>query len=138
MRDAATTLDAMESRLQRWAEWCDVGEICGGYSAINPISDDWSPPTPGRTPTPRVWRPSDARETEQAVRRLSQRLQDTLACVYVRRMRPAEAAQWLDCTPETVPQRVRDAKCRIAAALAQDQAQRHDRQPGDGSAATRV
>lgn len=122
--DALATIDAMELRLQRWAEWCDVGETCGGYSAINPISEDWSPPTAGRTPAPRVWRPSDARETDQAVRQLSQRLQDTLACVYVRRMRPAEAAEWLDCTPETVPQRVREAKRRIAAALAQDQATR--------------
>ncbi|HMY99245.1 MAG TPA: hypothetical protein PLU79_06290 [Burkholderiaceae bacterium] len=123
---APTLLDAMESRLQRWAEWMELGETCG-YSRTNVLHESWSPPAPGRAPTPRVVRGTDARDTHRAICTLSMRLQETLHAVYVRRLRGEFAAQQLECSAETVPQRVREAKRRIAAALAQDEAPRADR-----------
>lgn len=119
--DTDTLLDAMEARLQRWAEWRELGDT-SGFARVNVLHESWSPPTPGRTPTMRTSRSTDARETQRAIATLSMRLQETLLVVYVRRLPRAFAAEQLQCSPETVPQRVREAKRRIAAALAQDQA----------------
>ena len=83
---APTLLDAMESRLQRWAEWMELGETCG-YSRTNVLHESWSPPVPGRAPAPRVVRGTDARDTHRAICTLSMRLQETLHAVYVRRLR---------------------------------------------------
>ncbi len=95
----------IEARLQRWAEWRKVGDA-SGYAAVNPLHPNWSPPTPGMRPTLKVARSTDARETERAVRMLSQRLQQTLELVYCRNLSRAEQAQRLQCAQSTVTQRV--------------------------------
>lgn len=121
MTSPDTLLDQIELRLQRWAEWRELGDA-GGFAAVNVLHESWTPPTPGRTPTLRTSRSTDARQTHRAICTLSLRLQQTLEVVYVRRLRGAFAAEQLGCDVATVPQRVRDAKRRIASALDQDRA----------------
>lgn len=95
----------VEARLLRWAEWRKVGDG-SGYSRVNVLHPSWSPPAPGVRPAPRVANWSDAKETERAVRRLSQRLQDTLVLVYCRNLSRGEQAERLGCAPGTVTQRI--------------------------------
>lgn len=98
----------IEARLKRWAEWRKVGDG-SGYSSISPLHPNWTPPSPGMRPGVRAARPTDARQTDCAVRRLSARLQMTLELHYCRNLSLAEQAERLDCAESTVVQRIDSA-----------------------------
>lgn len=111
--------DQMESRLREWAGWLTAGGCGDGYAAVNVLSQDWSPPTPGMRPSLKVGR-SDRREraVHAAVVQLSTTLQATLVVHYCKRLTVADQAKLLQCGLSTVNTRVREAKVKIAALLA--------------------
>ncbi len=95
----------IEARLQRWAEWLKLGDG-SGYPVKSTLHQDWSPPSPGTTPTMKVSIGSDGPQTQRMVSRLSDRSRATLVAVYVLRMPVADAAEALSCAPDTVLDRV--------------------------------
>lgn len=95
----------IEARMQRWAEWLTSGDG-SGYPVKSTLHQDWSPPSPGITPTMKTGRGSDGAQTQRMVMALSERRQATLVAVYVLRMPIADAAAALDCAPDTVLDRV--------------------------------
>lgn len=108
--------EVMEQRLQRWAEWLKVGDGAG-YATKCTLHEDWSPPTPGTTPTLKVAPANDAPQTQRAVNALSERLRATLVAHYVLRMTAADAAAVLECAPDTVLDRIERAHRQLAATL---------------------
>jgi DNA-directed RNA polymerase specialized sigma24 family protein len=111
--------DRMEQRLREWAGWLTAGGCGDGYAAVNVLHPGWSPPTPGALPSLKVGR-SDRRERlmHAAVLQLSTTLQTTLVVHYCKRLAVVDQAMLLQCAESTVHQRVRDAKVRLASALA--------------------
>lgn len=99
---------AMEQRLLRWAEWVKTGDG-SGYPVKSVLHEDWSPPSPGITPTMKVSPANDARSTHRLVSRLSERLQHTLWAHYVMRMSDVQAGEVLECMPDTVQARIEAA-----------------------------
>jgi len=97
--------DQIEARLLRWAAYCTVGDG-SGYAVMSVIHPEWSPPTPGMTPTMKTSAISDVRETHRAIERLSLRLANTLAVHYCMRLPLDDQAARLHCTPSTVIARV--------------------------------
>jgi DNA-directed RNA polymerase specialized sigma24 family protein len=98
----------IEQRLLRWAEYLKCGDG-SGYPVKSVLHEDWSPPSPGITPTMRVAPGNDARQTMRMVKLLSERLQSTLLVHYVKRMSAADAAVELGCEPGTVGARIEAA-----------------------------
>jgi DNA-directed RNA polymerase specialized sigma24 family protein len=111
--------EAMDARLQRWAQWVTVGDG-SGYPVTNTLHPNWSPPSKGRRPTLKVTAGSDARQTHRAIGELSQRLQNTLVVHYCQRLPLEVQAQRLECTPDTVLVRVRLAHRVLLSILADD------------------
>ena len=111
--------DAIEARLQRWAQWVTVGDG-SGYPVTNTLHPNWSPPGKGQRPTLKVTAGSDARQTHRAIAQLSQRLANTLVVHYCLRLPLDVQAQRLDCSADTVLVRVRDAHRLLRAILADD------------------
>lgn len=111
-------VDRMEQRLLAWAHWLTLGGNGDGYAAMSVLHPEWTPPTPGTTPTLKVGT-SDAyhRATHQAVLTLSRRLQATLLVHYCKRLPVAEQAEQLQCAVPTVHARVREAKVQLGAVL---------------------
>lgn len=99
---------AMEARLLRWAEYRKSGDG-SGYPVKNTLSADWSPPSPGMTPTLKTVPHNDARQTDRLVRKLSERMQATLVAHYIKRLSAAQAADVLGCRPDTVHARIEAA-----------------------------
>jgi DNA-directed RNA polymerase specialized sigma24 family protein len=95
----------IEARLQRWAQWLTAGDG-SGYPVKSTLHEDWSPPSPGMTPTMKTVKGSDGPQTQRMVSGLSDRRRATLVAVYVLRMPIADAAAALDCAPDTVLDRV--------------------------------
>lgn len=114
--------NVMETRLREWAAWLTSGGSGDGYAAMSVIHPDWSPPSPGTTPTLKVSGRSSQREraVHDAVRQLSRRLQSTLLVYYCKRLSVAEQAGMLQCAEPTVHARVREAKRLLAIALRVD------------------
>lgn len=113
MPDARTTVDPMQARLTAWAAWLTGGRCADGYPTKSVLHQSWLPPAPGQTPTMRSSPASSERmerELDAQIRTLSQRLQDTLAVVYVMRARPDEQVLRLQCQASTVRARVAEAK----------------------------
>lgn len=98
----------IEARLLRWAEWLKGGEAAG-YPVKSTLHEDWSPPSPGMTPTMRTAPHNDGKQTHGLVLQLSERMQATLVAHYVKRMTPAQAGVLLDCRPDTVHARIEGA-----------------------------
>ncbi len=98
----------IEARLERWATYCTVGDG-SGFPVMSPVHPDWTPPTPGLTPTMKVSSVSDVRETHRAIGRLSQRLANTLTVHYCLRLPLAEQAERLECGESTVIARIDQA-----------------------------
>jgi DNA-directed RNA polymerase specialized sigma24 family protein len=107
---------AIEARLLRWAEFWKTGDG-SGYPVKCTLHEDWSPPSPGMTPTMKVAPVNDAKQTHRMVSRLSERMQATLVAVYVRRMSPVEAGQELGCEAGTVGARVEAAHRELMGML---------------------
>lgn len=106
----------IEDRLLRWAEYFKSGDTCG-YPVKSTLHEDWSPPSPGMTPSMRVAPANDAPQTHRMVARLSERLQATLVAVYVKRMTVVQAGVVLACEPATVHARIETAHRGLAGML---------------------
>ena len=109
-------IEWVEQRLLAWAAWLTVGDG-NGYPALSVLHEDWSPPSPGTTPTMKVGVPQSARQTHAAVLQLSERMQKTLRVHYVQRLPLADQAEWLGCQPGTVYARVEAAHAALAAVM---------------------
>lgn len=107
----------IEARLQRWAQYVSVGDG-SGFPVMSVLHPQWQPPTPGTTPTLKVARVSDVRETHRAIGTLSQRLANTLVVHYCLRLSVAEQAQRLDCAVRTVHERIDTAHRLLRGILA--------------------
>lgn len=113
--------ERMDARLRRWAEWLKVGDG-DGYATVCVLHENWSPPTPGTTPTLKVSTASrEVRETDRLVHRMSERLQATVAAHYLLGMSAADAAQALGCAPDTVLGRIERAHRWMLGELEQNQ-----------------
>lgn len=108
----------IEARLLRWAEWLKGGEAAG-YPVKSTLHEDWSPPSPGMTPTMRVAPHNDGKQTHGLVVQLSERMQATLVAHYVKRMTAAQAGVLLDCKPDTVHASIEAAHNALLGLLAE-------------------
>lgn len=96
---------AIEARLQRWAQWVTAGDG-SGFPTMSVLHREWTPPSPGTTPTLKVAASSDVRQTHRALERLSLRLKNTVVVHYCHKVPLAEQARRLECAESTVVQRV--------------------------------
>lgn len=108
--------EAMHLRLVEWAQWRKVGDG-SGYPTMSVLHEDWSPPSPGLTPTMKVSAPSSARVTHRVVSGWSARLRNTVAIHYLTNMPLAEQALRLACAEGTVYARVEEAQRLLRRAL---------------------
>lgn len=106
----------IEARLQRWAAACTVGDG-SGYPVMSVLHEDWSPPSPGVTPTMKVSSHSDASETHRAVGRLRPKLQAVVVLHYCKRWPLATMAAALECAESTVVTRLDAAHQALHADL---------------------
>lgn len=99
--------DRIEALLIEWAQWVKVGDG-SGFSTMSVLHPDWSPPSPGITPTMKTAKHSRAQATHRAIAQLSQRIGNTLVVHYVQRpaLSIAQQAERLDCADSTVLARV--------------------------------
>jgi DNA-directed RNA polymerase specialized sigma24 family protein len=109
----ASRVEWVEARLQRWAQGVTVGDG-SGYPAMSVLHPNWSPPSPGTTPTMKTAPASDVRHTHRAIGRLSARLRDTLVVHYCLKLPMAEQALRLECSEATVYERVARAHGLLA------------------------
>lgn len=110
--------EAMHLRLVEWAQWRKVGDG-SGYPTMSVLHEDWSPPSPGLTPTMKVGAPSSARVTHWMMQGWSARLRNTVAVHYLTNMPIAEQAQRLECAERTVYERIDQAHRMLRDGLAQ-------------------
>lgn len=106
-------IEEMDRMLWLWAERLEVGDG-SGYPTKCTIHPDWSPPSPGITPTMKV---SSARRDGLGalVERLPDSLRATVVARYLLRMSDADAAAALGCAQPTVGQRITRAQQLLAA-----------------------
>ena len=107
----------IEARLQRWAQWVNVGDG-SGYPVMSVLHPEWQPPSPGVTPSMKTASASDTRQTHRAIAKLSQRLANTLVVHYCLKLSIADQAARLDCAEDTVFGRVEQAHRQLAQLLA--------------------
>lgn len=107
---------AIEARLQRWAQWVTAGDG-SGFPTMSVLHPSWQPPSPGTTPTLKVAASSDVRQTHRALERLSLRLKNTVVVHYCHKVPLAEQARRLECAESTVVQRVALVHQLLRAAL---------------------
>lgn len=108
---------AIEDRLQRWALAVTVGDG-SGYPVKSVLHPSWSPPSPGMTPALKVGTTSDATETHAAICCLqSENLMRALIAHYIKRGTIEAQAQWAQCRPDTLLDRVARAHREIARGL---------------------
>jgi DNA-directed RNA polymerase specialized sigma24 family protein len=108
--------EQMHTRLLEWAQWRKVGDG-SGYPTMSVLHEDWSPPSPGQTPTMKVSAPSSARVTHRAMVGWSGRLRNTVALYYLTNLPIAEQAARLECAERTVHERIDQAHGLLRAAL---------------------
>lgn len=106
----------IEARLQRWAQWVQVGDG-SGYPVTSVLHPSWSPPSPGITPTLKEATYTDAPETHRAVGRLPIKLANAVLVHYVIKGSIAEQAVRLECAPDTVLGRVERAHGALLAMM---------------------
>jgi len=109
-------IDWVELRLKDWAQWLMIGDG-SGYSSKCTLHPEWSPPTPGTTPTMKVSAASHVPETHRAIKMLSERLQQTLVLVYCTNLSQEDQAIRLACQVGTVKARVWTAHRELARLL---------------------
>lgn len=111
--------EQMHQRLLEWAQWRKVGDG-SGYPTMSVLHEDWSPPSPGLTPTMKVAAASSARVTHRAIQQtLSARLRNTIAIHYLTNLPIAEQATRLDCAERTVYERIDEVHRLVRAWLAE-------------------
>lgn len=108
--------EEMHRRLTEWAQWRKVGDG-SGYPTMSVLHEDWSPPSPGLTPTMKVSAPSSARQTHRAIQTLSARMRNTVAVHYLTTLPIAEQAARLECAERTVFERIEQAQALVREAL---------------------
>jgi DNA-directed RNA polymerase specialized sigma24 family protein len=109
--------EQMHQRLLEWAQWRKCGDG-SGYPTMSVLHEDWSPPSPGITPTMKVAAPSSARQTHRAIQALSARLRNTVAIHYLTNLPIAEQARRLECAERTVHERIEQAQGLVRRWLA--------------------
>jgi DNA-directed RNA polymerase specialized sigma24 family protein len=97
--------EAVEARLQRWAQWVTAGDG-SGFPAMSVLHPSWQPPSPGTTPTLKVGSNNDAQQTHRALKQLSLRLRNTVVVHYCHKVPLAEQARRLECAESTVTARI--------------------------------
>ena len=107
----------MHRRLLEWAAWSMVGDG-SGYPTMSVLHEDWSPPSPGVTPTMKVSAPNSARRTQRVIAGWSARLRNTVVLHYCcPGLTVAEQADRLQCVPATLYQRVEQAHMLLRLGL---------------------
>lgn len=111
-------IQVIDDMLRRWAAAVAGDGDGSGYPTMSVLHVDWSPPTPGQTPTMKtVKRGADVERTHAAVARLSMRSRNTVVVVYCcGPLSVVEQAARLECQVKTLEKRV-DAIHRELAAL---------------------
>lgn len=110
----------IDARLMRWADAVTVGDG-SGYPSVCVLDPDWSPPSPGQTPTMKVSMGGhDVRATHRAISLLSMRQRNTVVVHYVIKGSVASQAEQLECAPDTVHQRVEQVHAALARILAEE------------------
>jgi DNA-directed RNA polymerase specialized sigma24 family protein len=97
-------IDEIDGLLWLWMEELKVGDG-SGYPTKSTLHEDWSPPSPGVTPTMKVSRGGSCGIGALVVK-LPASLRATLAAKYYLRMTDREAAAALSCAEATVGQRI--------------------------------
>ena len=69
--------EAMHVRLVEWAQWRRVGDG-SGYPTMSVLHEDWSPPSPGVTPTMKVSTSVSVHVTHRAMASWSGRMRNTI------------------------------------------------------------
>jgi DNA-directed RNA polymerase specialized sigma24 family protein len=110
--------DAMHQRLRAWAQWRVVGDG-SGYPVMSVLHKDWSPPSPGITPTLKASSVSmEVRQTDRVVQRMSERMRETLLLVYgFPSLSMWEMAARLGVAERTVTERVEAGQAALREAL---------------------
>lgn len=107
----------IESLLVEWGQYVNLGGECSGFPSINVLSADWSPPSPGTTPTLKVASHSRAKQTHRAIGFLSIRLANTLVVHYCMRLSVEDQAERLGCEISTVHARIESAHRQLRPML---------------------
>lgn len=107
----------IEARLQRWAQWVQVGDG-SGYPVMSVLHPSWSPPAGGIVPGMKVSTASDAPQTHRAVQALPLKLRNAVAVHYVIKGSIAEQALRMECAEPTVHLRVERAHQALRLILA--------------------
>lgn len=105
-------IEEIDTLLWQWAERLKAGDG-SGYPTMCTVHPDWSPPSPGVTPTMKVSRARRG-EIDRMVERLPDSLRATLVAHYLLRMSDTDAAAVLGCAVPTVGQRIVRAHQLIA------------------------
>lgn len=108
--------EAMHVRLVEWAQWRRVGDG-SGYPTMSVLHEDWSPPSPGVTPTMKVSANGAVHVTHRAMASWSGRMRNTIAVHYLANLPIAEQAARLDCAERTVYERIDQAHRMLRAWL---------------------
>ena len=108
--------DAMHQRLQEWSAWVTVGDG-SGFPTMSVLHKNWSPPTPGASPSMKVSAPSSARQTHRIVASWSVRHRNTVVLYYCTQLPVEQQAQRLECAPGTVYERITVAHRMLRHAL---------------------
>jgi DNA-directed RNA polymerase specialized sigma24 family protein len=116
---AGDRVDRGEALLMEWAAWLRGSGERAGYSSMSPLHVDWSPPSPGTTPTLRTVRgtASSGPAVHRAVLAMSVRAQQTLLLHYVLRRTDEAAAAELGCGASTVRARLVAARRAVVQAV---------------------
>lgn len=116
--------EAMHMLLLHWGQALTMGDG-SGYPTLSTLHPDWSPPSPGTTPTLKVSHLSaDVRRVHAVVQLMSRTLAETLVLVYgFPTLGLAEHARRLGKSESTVRQRVESAQHALRVALGERRAQ---------------
>jgi hypothetical protein len=111
-------IQAIDDRLQRWALAVTVGDG-SGYPVTSVLHPNWSPPSPGMTPTIKTSASSDVKETHAAICTLqSENLMRAVVAHYIKRGTIEAQSAWAGCKADTLMDRVARAHREIARGLA--------------------
>jgi DNA-directed RNA polymerase specialized sigma24 family protein len=109
--------DDIEARLWRWAEYVKGGSSGAGYPVKCTLHEDWSPPSPGMTPTMKVIPANDAPSTHRIIAQMTAKHRAALVARYVMRLTYAAAGLAMECQEETARARTDAAQRELARML---------------------
>jgi DNA-directed RNA polymerase specialized sigma24 family protein len=109
-------IEEIDVLLWQWAERLKAGDG-SGYPTMCTIHADWSPPSPGVTPTLKVSKGRRG-DVDRMIEKLPDSLRATVVARYLLRMTDTDAAAVLGCAVPTVGQRIVRAHQLIARMMA--------------------